>query len=218
MNRLPDVSLLNPLIDLALGVDGAFAGCVQLLIVESRELQIVAQRGFRASFLQYFRTATENDGTSYGQVLLDRRRILISDTHADPAFGRHVRAADDAGFRAVMSTPLIGHNGSFVGVLSTHYARPHTPLPQSLGKLDLLASLAARIIESSRLRTKIEDGALARGLPLPSLSASALSASVSTRELMAMLRERGMDVSVAEAVVGEFDRLLPELQKFARIW
>ena len=32
------------------------------------------------------------------------------------------------------------------------------------------------------------------------------------------LFERGMDNVVAEAIVGEFDRLLPELQKFARIW
>jgi len=53
---------------------------------------------------------------------------------------------------------------------------------------------------------------------LPSLPAPALHAAVSTREMLAILRERGMDNVVAEAIVGEFDRLLPELQKFARIW
>jgi hypothetical protein len=87
-----------------------------------------------------------------------------------------------------------------------------------LARLDLLGLLAARIIESSRLRTKIEDGAMARGLPLPSLPPSALHAAVSTREMLAMLRERGMDMAMGEAIVGEFDRLLPELRKFARIW
>ena len=53
---------------------------------------------------------------------------------------------------------------------------------------------------------------------MPSLPAPALHAAVSTREMLAILRERGMDNVVAEAIVGEFDRLLPELQKFARIW
>jgi hypothetical protein len=36
--------------------------------------------------------------------------------------------------------------------------------------------------------------------------------------MLTMLRERGMDMAMGEAIVGEFDRLLPELRKFARIW
>ena len=218
MYRLPDVSLLNPVIDLSLDVDGAFAGTVQVYVAERQELHIVAQRGFREAFLRHFRIVTAGDGSACGHALLDRRRIVIGDTHQDRTFAPHLAVADDAGYRAVVSTPLIAGGGAIVGVLSTHYAKPHTPLPGNLVKIDLLANLAARIIETSRLRTKIEDGAMARGLPLPSLPPSAMHAAVSTREMLAMLRERGMDVSVAEAVLGEFDRLLPELRKFAKIW
>jgi len=219
MYRLPDVSLLNPVIDLAIEVGGAIAGTVQVLVTERQELQIVAHRGFRASFLQHFRVVTADDGTSAGHALLDRRRIVIRDTHEDPGYAPHRAIADEAGYRAAVSIPLIGHDGGgIVGVLSVCFAKPHQPSPDVLSKLDLLGVLAARIIESSRLRSKIEDGALKRGLPLPSLPAPAMHAAVSTREMLAMLRERGMDNVVAEAIVGEFDRLLPELQKFARIW
>ena len=218
MYRLPDVSLLNPVIDLAIEVGGGIGGTVQVHVAERQELHIVAHRGFRAPFLQHFRVVTANDGSACGHALLDRRRILVPDTHEDPSYGPHVAVADDAGFRAVVSMPLMGNEGTIVGVLSVHFAKPHQPPPDVLAKLDLLAALAARIIESSRLRSKIEDGALKRGLPLPSLPAPALHAAVSTREMLAMLRERGMDDVVAEAIVGEFDRLLPELQKFARIW
>jgi GAF domain-containing protein len=218
MYRLPDVSLLNPVIDLAIEVGEGIGGTVQVHVAERQELQIVAHRGFRTPFLQHFRVATPNDGSACGHALLDRRRILISDTHEDPGYAPHRAVADEAGYRAVVSIPLIGNAGVIVGVLSVHFAKPHQPPPETLTKLDLLAALAARIIESNRLRSKIEDGALKRGLPLPSLPAPAMHAAVSTREMLAMLRERGMDNVVAEAIVGEFDRLLPELQKFARIW
>jgi GAF domain-containing protein len=218
MYRLPDVSLLNPVIDLAIEVGGAIAGTVQVLVAERHELHIVAHRGFREPFLKHFRVVTAHDGSSAGHALLDRRRILIADTHEDPGYAPHVAVADEAGYRAAVSIPLMGGVGTIVGVLSVCFAKPHQPSPDVLSKLDLLATLAARIIEGSRLRTKIEDGAMARGLPLPSLPPAALHAAVSTREMISMLRERGMDSAVAEAVVGEFDRLLPELRKFARIW
>jgi len=218
MFRLPDVSLLNPVLDLALEVGGGIGGTVQVFVAERHELHIVAHRGFRAPFLQHFRVVTANDGSSAGHALLDRRRILIRDTHEDPGYAAHRAVADEAGYRSVVSVPLIGNGGSIVGVLSVCFAKPHQPSSDVMVKLDLLAALASRIIESSRLRSKIEDGALKRGLPLPSLPAPAMHAAVSTREMLAMLRERGMDNVVAEAIVGEFDRLLPELQKFARIW
>jgi GAF domain-containing protein len=218
MYRLPDVSLLNPVIDLAIEIGGAIGGTVQVHVVERQELHIVAHRGFREPFLQHFRVVTANDGSACGHALLDRRRILVPDTHDDPGYGRHRAVADEAGYRAVVSMPLVANGGPIVGVQSIHFAKPHTPPADVLAKLDLLAMLAARVIESSRLRSKIEDGALKRGLPLPSLPASALSAAVSTREMFTVLRERGMENGIAEAIVGEFDRLLPELHRFARIW
>lgn len=218
MYRLPDVSLLNPVIELAIEVGGGIGGTVQVHVAERRELQVVAHRGFRAPFLQHFRVVTANDGSSAGHALLDRRRILIPDTHQDPGYAPHRAVSDEAGYRAVVSVPLVANDGGIVGVLSVCFAKPHQPPPEVLAKLDLLAALAARIIETSRLRSKIEHGAMKRGLPLPSLPAPAMHAAVSTREMLAMLRERGMDNVVAEAILGEFDRLLPELQKFARIW
>lgn len=218
MLRLPDVSLLNPVIDLAIDISGAFGGTIQVHVAERHELQIVVHRGFREPFLQHFRVVTANDGSASGHALLDRRRILIADTHQDPTFAPHRHVADEAGVRAVVAMPLITSQGAMVGVLSVYFGKPHLPPADVLSRLELLALLAARIIESSRLRSRIEDGALKRGLPLPSLPASALSAAVSTREMMTLLRERGMDNGVAEAIVGEFDRLLPELHKFARIW
>ena len=218
MYRLPDVSLLNPVIDLAIEVAGAIGSTVQVHVAERHELHIIAHRGFRDSFLKHFRVVTAHDGSACGHALLDRRRILVADTHEDIGYAPHIAIADEAGYRAVVSMPLMGGMGTVVGVMSVHFAKPYTPPPDTLSKLGLLAALAARIIEGSRLRTKIEDGALARGLPLPSLPPAALHAAVSTREMISMLRERGMDNSVAEAVVGEFDRLLPELRKFARLW
>src|SRR5262245_28093989 len=60
MYRLPDVSLLNPVLDLAIDIDVAIAGTVQVYIAERQELHIVAQRGFREPFLQHFRVVVPN--------------------------------------------------------------------------------------------------------------------------------------------------------------
>jgi len=155
MYRLPDVSLLNPVIDLALEVGGGTGGTVQIYVAERQELHIVAHRGFRAPFLQHFRAVTANDGSACGHALLDRRRILVPDTHEDPGYAPHRAVSDEAGYRAVVSMPLMGNEGVIVGVLSVHFAKPCQPPPDLLTKLDLLAAMAARIIETSRLRSKI---------------------------------------------------------------
>lgn len=46
---------------------------------------------------------------------------------------------DDAGARAVQSTPLLGPSGQVIGMLSTHYERPHIPSPEELQAIDAIA-------------------------------------------------------------------------------
>jgi PAS domain S-box-containing protein len=63
-----------------------------------------------------------------------------------------------AGVRAVQSTPLVSRSGQMLGMFSTHYRVPRRPSESQLRMLDLLARLAADLIESrqaeERLRAK----------------------------------------------------------------
>jgi GAF domain-containing protein len=50
------------------------------------------------------------------------------------------------------STPLFNRSGKFLGVLSTHFRRPHRPPLRQLRFTDLYARYAADIIERERLQ------------------------------------------------------------------
>jgi GAF domain-containing protein len=49
-----------------------------------------------------------------------------------------------AGALACQSTPLVSGSGELLGMLSTHYERPHEPLPEELQVVDLVARVASR--------------------------------------------------------------------------
>ena len=55
-----------------------------------------------------------------------------------------------AGIRAAQSTPLLSRDGQLVGMLSTHWAAAHEPSERDLRLIDVLARLAADLIERRR--------------------------------------------------------------------
>jgi PAS domain S-box-containing protein len=72
------------------------------------------------------------------------------DVQADSGFAPHRRIAASAGFRAVQSTPLFSRSGEPLGMLSTHFRRPHRPSERELRLTDLYAAQAAEMIEMKR--------------------------------------------------------------------
>jgi PAS domain S-box-containing protein len=63
----------------------------------------------------------------------------------------------DTGIHAVQSTPLLSRRGELVGMISTHWKEVHEPSERDLRLLDILARLAADLIER-----KTEDEELRR--------------------------------------------------------
>ena len=53
----------------------------------------------------------------------------------------------DAGIRAAQSTPLISRSGKMLGMISSHWRKPHAPTERDLRLLDILARQAADLIE-----------------------------------------------------------------------
>jgi hypothetical protein len=134
--------MLETILDRALCATGADMGNVQLLRPEG--LRIVAQRGFQQPFLDYF-ARVDDERSACGAALRGGRRIAISDVQSDPMFtdtpAEPVMAK--ATVRAVQSTPLLTPAGMLVGVLSTHYALPHSLTPREEETLDRMARQAA---------------------------------------------------------------------------
>jgi two-component sensor histidine kinase len=53
----------------------------------------------------------------------------------------------DTGIRAVQSTPLVSRHGKGLGMISTHWRKPHRPSQRDLRLFDILARQAADVIE-----------------------------------------------------------------------
>jgi len=58
----------------------------------------------------------------------------------------------------MQSTPLISRSGHLVGMISTHWRRPHQPTEHDLGRMDVLARQAADLIERSQSRESLRRG------------------------------------------------------------
>jgi len=53
---------------------------------------------------------------------------------------------------ACQTTPLIGRAGNIVGMISTHWRRPHQPSEEDFRRFDVLARRASDLIERSMRR------------------------------------------------------------------
>jgi signal transduction histidine kinase/CheY-like chemotaxis protein len=129
---------------------GADMGNVQILDAERGALVIAAQRGFKRDFLDFFREVSTTDDSACGRALRSGARMVIEDIEADAPFAPLRPIARAAGYRAVQSTPLIGRDGTPLGMLSTHFRSVHRPGEQDLRRLDLYARQAADFIERCR--------------------------------------------------------------------
>ena len=126
---------------------GADKGNVQLLDAEQGVLRIVAQQGFAPEFLDFFRAVSAKDDSACGRALRAGRPVAIEDVAAEPSYAPFLAIARSAGYRAVISMPLIGYGDRPLGVLSAHFAQRHRPTAFELEQLSLYAQLAAAFIE-----------------------------------------------------------------------
>jgi PAS domain S-box-containing protein len=157
MNRLHEVStrllittelqpLLEEVLDATIALLNADFGNVQLHDAASGTLKIVAQRGFKQEFLDYFNSVHEGTA-SCGAALERRERVIIEDVLTDPLFAPHLHIVVPAGYRAVQSTPLISRAGEMLGIISTHFRQPHRPSERELRLIDLYAHQTTEMVE-----------------------------------------------------------------------
>jgi signal transduction histidine kinase len=142
-------AVLEEALTATMEIQQADFGNVQIYNAESQALEIAAQRGFAAEFLDYF-AKVDHSSAVCGRAMQSRSRILIEDIETDVLFASHRHVASAAGFRAMQSTPLFNRRGEVLGMISTHFKRPHRPSERELRYTDLYARQAAAMIERKR--------------------------------------------------------------------
>ena len=138
---------------------GADMGALQLLDSGSKFLRIVAHRGFKQEFLDYFREVPTEQDSAFGRALRSTTSVVIEDTELDSsAQFRSVRRA--ANYRAFVAAPLVDSGGTLLGLLSAHFRAPHRPSDSEMRWLELYRRRAAdfiqRIVAQEALRESEE--------------------------------------------------------------
>ncbi len=142
----PDLSAaLYVGLDAAITLLQADFGNIQLY--RAGELTIAAQRGFKGPFLEVFQRVAADDDCACGRAMRGGRAVVIRDVTLDPEFAPFRAIAAAAGFRAVQSTPLVTTTGFFVGMLSTHFARPHAPSDDDMAMLAACALVISDTVQ-----------------------------------------------------------------------
>jgi signal transduction histidine kinase/response regulator of citrate/malate metabolism len=142
---------LDEMLAAAINLLNAQKGNIQMLEHDHLRLTIGAQRGFGKEFLDFFRQVTASDDSACGRALRAGERVIVEDVEADESFAPLRPIARRAGFKAVISTPLIGADGTFLGVLSIHFGAAHRPSKADLQRLDLYVRQATDFIQRCRI-------------------------------------------------------------------
>jgi two-component sensor histidine kinase len=116
---------------------------------EKGELQMLASRGFDPEAIKFWDWVRADSGCTCGIVLRTSQRAIATDVKTcDFMAGTPDQPALlEAGVHAAQSTPLLSRSGRLLGMISTHWRQPHSPSESDLQRFDILARLAADLIE-----------------------------------------------------------------------
>ena len=144
----------------AIALHGAEFGDVQLPAKDNL-LVIVEQLGFKSPFLDTFRGVCSTDGSACGRALRTGRPVVIPDVDVDAEYAPIRKVAREAGYRAVVTTPLVTSTGVLIGFVSVHFVNVHTPTPIEMDTLMSYSRLAAdylqELLRSESLHRKAQE-------------------------------------------------------------
>ena len=142
---------LNAALETAIALAGAEKGNLQLFNSETGTLAIAAQRGFEASFLEFFEYVRD-DASACATAMRSGERVIVENVASGQIFAEQAskNVLMDAGVQAVISTPLMSSTGNLLGMISAHFGEPHQPEERELRLLDLFARQIADFLERKR--------------------------------------------------------------------
>jgi PAS domain S-box-containing protein len=150
---------LHAVVDAAIAISDSAKGSMQLIDVKSGRLRIAAQRGFDTEFLDFFADVDQAAPVTAAAALRTKRRAAVTDVKSSEIITDQiaVQMLLKAGVRAVQSTPLIDSYGDVFGVITTHFATPHTSDDRKLGFIDLLARQTADYLKRVRAEDALRE-------------------------------------------------------------
>ncbi|WP_155951311.1 GAF domain-containing protein [Rhizobium mesoamericanum] len=119
---------------------------------ESGELSVLAQKGFTDEAVEFWQGMRLDSAGTCRQALRSGGRAVIPDVETAEIMRDSTDLAiyRQAGIRAVQTTPLYSRGGTVIGMLSTHWDKPHLPTEREFQLLDVVARQAADFMERQK--------------------------------------------------------------------
>ena len=113
------------------------------------ELKLIGHYGFTEQAAKFWAWVRADSACTCGVSIVRRERVIASDVKNTDFMAGTPDQAEllAAGIHAAQTTPLLSRRGELVGMISTHWKVPHVPSERDLRLLDILARLAADLIE-----------------------------------------------------------------------
>jgi PAS domain S-box-containing protein len=152
-------ALYERVLDAAISLMSADMGSMQKYDPEQDQLRLLASRGFRPEAIASWEQIDRDSATSCGMALSLGRRVIVPDIECSDvmAGSADLNVSRRAGIAAMHSTPLVSRSGRLLGMISTHWGKPHCPIEQELRALDVLARQAADLIERVEVETALRE-------------------------------------------------------------
>ena len=148
-------ALYEQILDTALAVLHADFASIQQFYPDrgsNGELRLLGHRGFSAEAAKRWEWVGPATRTTCGEALRTGRRVVVADVRKCDfmAGSEDLDGYLGAEIRAGLTTPLFSRSGVLLGMVSAYWCEPHDLNATELRTLDVLARLAADLIERSR--------------------------------------------------------------------
>jgi signal transduction histidine kinase len=152
-------TLYEKVVDAAIAIMRSDMGSMQMLDPKRGQLRLLTRKGFHPESAAFWEWVRVDSGSSCGAALRDGQRAVVADVESSESMA----GTDDlhfyrlSGIRAVQSTPLVSRSGHLLGMISTHWRKPHQPSEHDLQLLDMLARQAADLIDRSEAEAALRE-------------------------------------------------------------
>ena len=148
------VLLCGKIVDAAVTITGSQFGTMQRLCPPDHpthpgHLELLCSRGLTPETQGSWHWVAPTAATSCAAALKIGRRAVVPDYEAwdEMAGTEDLLAFRRAGIRSAQTTPLLSRDGRLLGMISTHWTKPHQPTERDLSLLDILARQAADLLD-----------------------------------------------------------------------
>jgi PAS domain S-box-containing protein len=152
-------SLYKRVLDAAINLMSADMGSLQRFDPEQRELRLLAWRGFHPDSAAFWEHVHSESASTCGAALSLGHRVVVPNVELSDfiAGTDHLNAYRRSGICAAQSTPLISRSGELLGMISTHWGKPHQPMEREFRLFDVLARQAADLIERTQVEAALRE-------------------------------------------------------------